>query len=119
MGLVRIDLTNDRGAWIREESTIGEVEDVAYLEKFWVSSAPEHAQNARKGCTLPIVCVKRWDGMPEGFTWPDLPHELTKDNPSIATRFASLRAHVGMKTLHALIRGITAAMIPSDALEGN
>ena len=119
MGLIKVELTNDRAAWIREESTIGEVEDVAYLERFWVVNAPEYAQSARKGCTLPIVCVKRWDGMPDGFVWPDLPHELTKDDPSVSARFASLRAHVGMKTLQVLIKGITGSMLPSDVLEGN
>lgn len=117
--LISIDLGRDRSAFIREETTIGECEQIAYLEKHWIQAGPEHAYDLRRGCIQALVCVRRWTGMPDVFSWPDLELELSVDSSALQTRYASLSAHIGIRTLKAVNEAVLAAMVPTETTEGN
>jgi len=119
MSLIPIDLGGGRTAHIRQETSIGEWEDSQWLEQVWVLDAPEHARSTRRGLCLPMVCVREWEGMPSGFTWPALPDPLVSSHPSIEARYQSMRTHVGMRTLKVITTRLTTALIPGDILEGN
>ena len=119
MSLIPIDIGSGRTAHIRQETTIGELEDAQWLEKYWLLDAPEHARDSRRGLCLPMVCVREWEGMPSGFEWPALPEPLISSHPSIEARYQSMRSHLGMRSIKVIIERLTAAMLPGDILEGN
>ena len=116
--LKRIDLGGERAAWIREETTIGEYEQIQYLEKYWVEPAAEHVQDMRRASLQALVCVRRWENM-DGLSWPDLEDELEHTSKALETRYNALKRCVGVKTLKTINDTVTAAMLPSEQLEGN
>ena len=119
MPLIPIDLGTGRVAHIREETTIGELEDAQWLEAHWIPSQPEHSRSSRRSMCLPMIAVVRWEGMPEGFSWPDLIQPLASDQPAIEARYLSLRRHIGLKTLSTVASAINTACIPTEELAGN
>ncbi len=119
MSLIPIDIGGGRTAHIRQETTIGELEDAQWLEKVWLEDAPDHARDSRRGLCLPMVCVREWEGMPSAFTWPALPEPLMTSHPSIEARYQSMRSHLGMRSIKVIIERLTEAMMPGETLEGN
>jgi hypothetical protein len=57
--------------------------------------------------------------MPDVFSWPDLELELSVDSSALQTRYASLSAHIGIRTLKAVNEAVLAAMVPTETTEGN
>ena len=119
MALIPIDLGGGRVAHIREETTVGELEDAKWLETHWLPTQPEHTQESKKNLCIPMVVVIKWEGMGEGFTWPDLICPLSTDQPAIEARYMSMRKNIGLKTLQKLVSAINLACLPSEQLEGN
>ena len=117
--LIPIDLGSGRTAHIKEETPYGEIEDARWLEKHWLKQSPDHAKEARQAMCFPIVCVHRWEGMSDDWSWPDMITPLSTDQPAIDARYQSLRRHIGMKTLTKLMTAIQSAMLPDEVLEGN
>ena len=119
MSLIPVDIGGGRVAHIKEETPYGEIEDARWLEKHWLEKSPDHAKEARQAMCFPMVCVHKWQGMPEGWSWPDLITPLSTDQPAIDARYQSLRSHLGMRTLKVLMDAIQKAMLPDEILEGN
>ncbi len=114
----RIELGRDRFAWIREETTIGEYEQIQYLETHWVETSADHVRDMRRASLQALVCVRRWEGM-DDLNWPDLEDELEHTSKALQTRYNALKRCVGVKTLKLINESVTAAMLPSEQLEGN
>lgn len=119
MSLIPIEIGGGRVAHIRQETTIGELEDAEWIERVWVEGSPAHTQKTRRQLCLLIVCVRRWSGMPGSFAWPSLPTPLIADHPSIEERWRAIREHIGYRTAKPLLEAVQKAMMPDEKLEGN
>lgn len=108
-------------AVIREEALVRQVEQMQWLGAKW-AKGDDAAAGTRKGCTAPIICVVGWlwpDGTPEGFSWPDLPRDLSPGDAGIQTRLESLRDFIGIKALTKLNEAIAGTIELTPAVEGN
>jgi hypothetical protein len=117
MNLYKIELGDSRSAFIREEISVGQVEDMAFLEAQWVPTAPETRKNTYSMSPPIITCVERFEGYDDD--WPDLDSELDVDNQSVAARYNWIRKNLGLRSIMDLCATIAERANPSEKLEGN
>ena len=116
--LIEIKLGEQRSAWIRKETTIGECEQIAHINKSWTILGKSEHQDIRSACVQALVCVRRWTGL-DDMSWPDLEHEFSADSKALSTRFDGLRRYIGVRSLKRINDAVTSAMLPDEKLEGN
>lgn len=108
-------------AVIREEALVRQVEQIQWLTTKW-SKEEGPAASTRQGCAALIICVEEWkwsDDAPEGFQWPDLPRDISADDPCVMTRFESLRNFISFKAFTKVSDAVAASISLPAAVEGN
>lgn len=119
MNHIKIELGEGRAAFVRQEISVGQVEDMAFLEEFWVATAPDNRKNTYSMTPPIIACVERFEGYEDSDDWPKLDDDLSVDSPSIALRYSWIRNHLGLKSIMTLCEQIAELANPSEKLEGN
>jgi hypothetical protein len=119
MPFIPYDLGAGRIAHAKQETTLGDMEDYSWLIHHWVSKKPEHIHALLGSVSLAIVTVQKWEGMPEGFVWPELIQPLISDQPAIEQRYQSLREYASVALITKLSQHLNGEATVSEELEGN
>jgi hypothetical protein len=114
MALTKIDLGKGQAAYIRDEITVGQAEDFTFMATEWIG---ETASAIRGATAYAIVFVERFEGF-DGLEWPQL-DEVSVDSPSVSARYQSIRRHLTLEKLRAIIDEVDKRLKPSEQLEGN
>ena len=124
MKTVKIDLEGGCAAYVFDDLTMGQMENMEWLEAVWATSGPMVGSEGKRLASTAILAdliaaVVSWEGFPTAADWPPLPPVLTTEAPAIATRAGWLRANVGNRTARRIQRAIVERMTLAEELEGN
>lgn len=111
-----IKLDNGWVAVLPKDMTLGDHEDLVYVEERWANGRG----SVRFMMAQILLFVRRWENVPDTFVWPELPADFTVNGEAFKARVASLRSHFRSTAPFAPIYARTSSWLQQDMkLEGN
>jgi hypothetical protein len=118
---IKIDLKGGGAAYVLEDLTMGQFEQMEWLEAVWAPSAMPNATGGRLSTRALIAdilaAVVKFEGR-EPCSWPPLPPVLTLECEAIAARAEFVRQHLTHKEARQIQTKIVELMGVDEALEG-
>ncbi len=118
---IKINLKGGGAAYVLEDLTMGQMEQMEWLESVWATHQMPDQDGGRLSTRALIadICaaVVRFEGR-EGMEWPALPDILTLKCEAIKTRVDSVRQNLTHKEARQIQTKIVELMTVDEALEG-